>query len=234
MLKKMKKSAIVAGLLLSFVLPTFAWDEVGHKITAYIAWQQMRPDVRAKVIKTLLAAPEDAQLSTFYSAFGGGQTEGARQREFFMLIATWPDIIRDRNNFPVRFKNYAHADWHYADTFWRLKNGKVEPVTDAKPSGLAMDKLADFDKLIRSNATDARYGFERRRRSGRESVPPYAKGHAACTAGESSSSLGRDRSDLPAKCQGSCGGRLSLSDRRPDHEALPLRQAQGRTRRRQI
>ncbi|MBV9242567.1 MAG: S1/P1 nuclease, partial [Acidobacteria bacterium] len=29
------------------------------------------------------------------------------------------------------------------------------PVTDAKPSGLAMDKIAEFDKLIRSGASDA-------------------------------------------------------------------------------
>src|SRR5437868_4324118 len=124
MSRKIKKSVIVAGLLLSFALPTFAWDEVGHKITAYIAWQRMTPDVRAKVIKTLLAAPEDAQLSTFYAGFGSRSID-TRQREFFMLAATWPDIIRDRN-FPVRFKNYAHSDWHYADTFWTLKKGKVE------------------------------------------------------------------------------------------------------------
>ena len=150
----LKKSAIVAGLVLSFALPSFAWDEVGHKITAYIAWSQMRPEVRAKVIKTLLASPEDAQLSTYWSAFGGGQSEGARQREFFMLMATWPDIIRDKN-FAVRFKNYAHSDWHYADTFWRWKDGKAELVPEAKPSGLAMEKINDFDKLIRSNASDA-------------------------------------------------------------------------------
>jgi hypothetical protein len=154
MFTKAKSAVVVAGLLLSFALPSFAWDEVGHKLTAYIAWSQMRPDVRAKVIKTLLAAPEDAQLSTFYSAYGAGRSEFARQREFFMLIATWPDIIRDKN-FPVRFKNYAHSDWHYADTFWRWKDGKAELVADAKPSGLAMEKLAEFDKLIHSNATDA-------------------------------------------------------------------------------
>ncbi|MBV9242018.1 MAG: hypothetical protein JO314_08415, partial [Acidobacteria bacterium] len=126
MFRKVRKFAFVAVLIGSFVLPSFAWDEVGHKLTAYIAWSQMKPDVRAKVIKTLLAAPEDAQLSTFYSAYGGGRTETARQRDFFMLMATWPDIIRERN-FAVRFKNYAHSDWHYADTFWRLKDGKVEP-----------------------------------------------------------------------------------------------------------
>jgi hypothetical protein len=154
MFTRVKTCVVVVGLMMAFSLSSFAWDEVGHKLTAYIAWQQMRPEVRARVIKTLLSAPEDAQLSTFYSAFGGGQTEATRQREFFMLMATWPDIIRDRN-FPVRFKNYAHSDWHYADTFWRLKDGKPEVVTDAKPSGLAMEKIADFDKLLRSTASDA-------------------------------------------------------------------------------
>jgi hypothetical protein len=71
-----------------------------------------------------------------------------------MLIATWPDIIRDKN-FPVRQKNYAHSDWHYADTFWQWKDNKVESVPDAEASGHAMEKLADFDKVIRSTATPA-------------------------------------------------------------------------------
>jgi len=154
MFNRVKTLAIILVLLTASVTPALAWDEVGHKITAYIAWQQMRPEVRARVIKTLMAAPEDAQLSTFYSAFGGGRTEEARQREFFMLAATWPDIIRDRN-FPVRFKGYAHSDWHYADTFWQITDGQVVAVPDAEASGKAMDKIADFDKLIRSNGTDA-------------------------------------------------------------------------------
>ena len=154
MFNRVKTLAIILVLLTASVTPALAWDEVGHKITAYIAWQQMRPEVRARVIKTLMAAPEDAQLSTFYSAFGGGRTEEARQREFFMLAATWPDIIRDRN-FPVRFKGYAHSDWHYADTFWRYNSGKPELVSDAEPSGKAIDKIADFDKLIRSGSPDA-------------------------------------------------------------------------------
>jgi hypothetical protein len=152
MFRKIKIDAVITAVLLSASLPTFAWDEVGHKITAYIAWQRMTPDVRERVIKTLLAAPEDAQLSTFYAGYGSRSQE-ARQREFFMLVATWPDIIRDKN-FPVRQKNYAHSDWHYSDTFWQWKDNKVQLVTDAESSGKAVDKLAEFDKLIRSGASD--------------------------------------------------------------------------------
>ena len=154
MFRKLSIAAAVIAMVVSTVMPAFAWDEVGHKITAYIAWQKMTPEVRSRVVKTLLAAPEDAQLSTFYSAFGGGRTEASRQRDFFMLMATWPDIIRDKN-FNTRFTKYAHSDWHYADTFWQWKDNKVELLPEAEASGQAMAKLADLDKMIRSNATDA-------------------------------------------------------------------------------
>jgi len=153
MLSRFKTLAVIAGLLFASVMPTFAWDEIGHKITAYIAWQRMTPEVRSKVINTLIAAPEDAQLSTFYSSFGA-RSEEARNRDFFMLAATWPDIIRDKN-FPVRQKNYAHSDWHYSDTFWQLKNGKVELVPEAEASGKATEKLAEFDKLIRTSTSNS-------------------------------------------------------------------------------
>lgn len=72
-----------------------------------------------------------------------------------MTISTWPDIIRDNKRFPVRFKNYAHGDWHYADTFWEWKDGKAVFVDGIEAGGLAMQKLLDFDRMIRGNASDA-------------------------------------------------------------------------------
>lgn len=138
----------------TFVVPNaLAWDETGHKITAYIAWARMTPETRERVIKILLAAPEDAQLSTFYAGYGSRKAD-TRKREFFMLISTWPDIIRDKN-FNTRFTKYANGNWHYADTFWKLEKGKVVFLPETEPGGLAMKKLADFDAMIRGNATDA-------------------------------------------------------------------------------
>ncbi|MGH9819524.1 MAG: S1/P1 nuclease [Pyrinomonadaceae bacterium] len=148
------KVLVLTIFTLGLVFPARAWDEVGHKITAYIAWQQMTPATRDRVIQILLAAPEDAQLSTFYASYGSRTLE-SRQREFFMLAATWPDIIRDKK-FNNRYTKYAHSNWHYADTFWTWKDGKVEPVADEEPSGLAMQKLEDFNQVIRSSsASDA-------------------------------------------------------------------------------
>ncbi len=138
---------LLVMMTFGLAFPAQAWDEIGHKITAYIAWQRMMPDVRERVIKLLLASPEDAQLSTFYASYGSRTLE-TRQREFFMLVATWPDIIRDRN-FDTRNKKYAHSNWHYTDTLWKIENGKVVELPAAAEGGIAIEKLIEFDKLER-------------------------------------------------------------------------------------
>jgi len=149
------KKAISAVLVLCFLtLAVPAWDEVGHKITAYIAWQQMTPTTRERVIRTLLAAPEDSQLATFYVSFGS-RTEESRKREYFMLAATWADIIRDRA-FDTRYKKYNHSNWHYSDTFWRSTGGNIEFLPPrAEESGLASPKLVELSDIIRGSASDA-------------------------------------------------------------------------------
>ena len=147
MLRRILPFLFIVSAIVSFSAPTFAWDETGHKITAYIAWQRMTPEVREKVIKILLSAPEDSQIGAFYAS-SGSRLADTRKREFFMVMATWPDIIRD-TKFEVRNKKYANSPWHYSDTFWQWKDGKVVFVTDVEPSGLAMQKIIDFDKLIR-------------------------------------------------------------------------------------
>jgi hypothetical protein len=156
-MKSMKKSCLyvlfLATLTLGAVNSTLAWDETGHKITAYIAWQQMTPAVRDAAIKILTAAPEDSQLATFYMPFGTRSDE-ARKREFFMIAATWADIILDRN-FETRYKKYHHANWHYTDTAWTVKDGKVQLVSLPGEGGLALEKIIEFVKLESSGAKDA-------------------------------------------------------------------------------
>ena len=142
-------------VFLSCGIQAFGWDETGHKITAYIAWQRMTPEVREKVIKILRNSPEDSQLAAFYMSYGS-RTRESREREFFMIAATWPDIIKD-NDFQTRFNKYAknNSDWHYVNSFWTLKDGKAVMVEDMSPAGRIMKKLDDFNALIRSNASDA-------------------------------------------------------------------------------
>jgi len=145
---------MVIGLLLSMLgTSAFAWDEVGHKITAYIAWQRMTPEVRERVHKILMAAPEDSQIASYYPTYGA-RTEELRKREYFMFMATWADVIRDRN-FETRYKNYHKGNWHYYDKFWTVKNGKIEYLPAPEDGGQALERLKSYSEMIRGRANDA-------------------------------------------------------------------------------
>jgi hypothetical protein len=141
-------------MVMAAAMPAAAWDDVGHKITGYIAWQRMSPATRANVIRILRAAPEDSQLATFYLGYGPRTTQ-AKMLDYFLIVPTWADIIRDRA-FPVRNEKYHRGTWHYSDTLWRQIDGKVVIATDIESSGQGVAKLFDFDKAMRDAAlTDA-------------------------------------------------------------------------------
>lgn len=137
-------------VILTGVFTAAAWDDTGHKLTAYIAWEQMSPTARERAIKILMSAPEDSDLSVFYVQ--DSRSAAAKQRELFMIAATWADIVRDKN-FKVRNSKYHHGNWHYQDTFWRDDNGKVELVSELKSDEQnAVERLFAFDKMLRDAA----------------------------------------------------------------------------------
>jgi hypothetical protein len=151
----MKNTLLKFTLLLTFnfvfVTTLLAWDDTGHKLTTYIAWEQMSPQARERVFKILMSAPEDADLSVFY--LQDSRSAAAKQRELFMLASTWADIVRDKS-FKNRYEKYHKGDWHYADTFWRVTtDGKVDILKDfSEPKGKAVEQLFAFDKLLRDAA----------------------------------------------------------------------------------
>jgi hypothetical protein len=132
--------------------PVSAWDDTGHKVSAFIAWQQMTPPAREKAIKLLLAAPEDSHLSVYY--LSGSRSREARELDLFMIASTWADIVRNRD-FKVRFEKYNQGPWHYADIFWKQSGGRAE-MLENKSEGLAITKLYDFEKNLKNDSlTDA-------------------------------------------------------------------------------
>ena len=151
----MKNTLLKFSLLLTlnfvFAATLSAWDDAGHKLTTYIAWEQMSPEARTRAFKILMSAPEDADLSVFY--LQDSRSAATKQRELFMLASTWADIVRDKN-FANRYEKYHKGDWHYADTFWRATaDGKIDILKDfAEPKGKAVEQLAAFDKLLRDAA----------------------------------------------------------------------------------
>ncbi len=149
-----KKYLALVFVVINLITAPFvsAWDDTGHKVSAYIAWQQMTPQTREKTIKLLLAAPEDSHLSVYY--LSGSRSREARELDLFMIASTWADIIRDRD-FKVRFEKYNQGPWHYADLFWKQTNGKAE-MLENRSEGLAIAKLYDFEKNLKdSSLSDA-------------------------------------------------------------------------------
>lgn len=154
------KLMIFAAFLPLFAVTGFGWDDVGHKITAYIAWQRMTPQTRERVIEILRQAPEDSTLATFYRPYGV-ESEETRRVDYFMLVATWADIVRDFGSDPrfrneVRSRKYHKSNWHYDDTFWKQVAGKAEELSGFQEGGIAVSKLDEFDKLIRSSSAPDR------------------------------------------------------------------------------
>lgn len=145
----MKKILAVLFLTILSVATAAAWDDAGHKLTAYIAWQRMTPEAREAATKILLAAPEDSDLSVFY--LQDSRSEAARKRELFMIASTWADIVRDRK-FQNRYEKYHKGNWHYSDFFWRQNGDKAEMLERSEEGGKAVEKLYEFDKLLRDPA----------------------------------------------------------------------------------
>jgi hypothetical protein len=155
MIQRLIKKVVFAALLtVALVFPVFGWDDVGHKITGFIAWQRMSPQARENVVRILRAAPEDSQLATFFKSYGP-EPEETRKREYFMFVPTWADVVRDRS-FETRYKKYHKGNWHYSDTFWKQVNGKVEVLSGFEEGGQGVQRLEEFDAVIRNaNASNA-------------------------------------------------------------------------------
>jgi hypothetical protein len=155
MLKKTTKTSLISVFVLIFSFSAAAWDDVGHKTSAYIAWQQMSPQARERAAKILRAAPEDSDLSALFPA--GARSLAMRQLEHFMIASYWADIVRDRD-FETRYKKYHKGNWHYYDTFWTSANGQIKILEkpDNEDGGKALEKLIEFEKVLRdASAKDA-------------------------------------------------------------------------------
>jgi len=128
----MKLGRLAAAALVAVAVmtkPAYAWDELGHRVVARIAWDRMTPQARASAVRLLMAAPANSGLRELMPATG---PDDERARELFIMAAVWPDIIRSRTYVGNR---YAHGDWHYVDFFWEQR----------VPGGPAIDRPDRMD-----------------------------------------------------------------------------------------
>ena len=128
--------ALVLALCALWTQPAHAWDELGHRVVARIAWENMTPAARARAIEILRAAPPRSGIAALRPTEG---TEAERDREWFIWASYWPDLIRDRDH-PGYV--YAHSDWHYVNFFWEPgPNGQPRDRPDIPRAGLLIDQV---------------------------------------------------------------------------------------------
>lgn len=101
--------AVACLLLLFTVAPAFAWNALGHKVVAELAWRQLTPEQRQSIVDTLRRHPRFDK--DFAEKMDDNSLTGDKAVEdhwVFLHAATWPDIIR-------KVKPVDQPTWHYID-----------------------------------------------------------------------------------------------------------------------
>lgn len=142
----MKLGRVAAAALLAVGMtsrPAHAWDELGHRVVARIAWDNMTPQARANAVRLLMAAPANTGL---HGLVPGGLSDEERGRELFVMAAVWPDVIRGRGHVGNR---YAHGDWHYVNFFWeqRTPGGPIVDRAD-RTDGQLLNQLPGLVRTV--------------------------------------------------------------------------------------
>jgi hypothetical protein len=160
-----KMHAIVpAVLLLAVVSPkqVRAWGNAGHEAVACVAWNQMTPAARARVLALLKLAPTLHPASgktipgyaEWVADLPAGLSQGQQNLYLFMRAATWPDSIKhvglhDSDTPPahlttevnIGFTDKAsHGYWHFVDAAFASDKESVPatPVPNAATQIVAL------------------------------------------------------------------------------------------------
>ena len=134
-------AALAAVCLLASAQHAFAWLDAGHSIVAMIAWEDLTPKTKAAVTEALKGHPryEKDLLLDLPEGSTGEQVD----RYAFAKAATWPDMVRLKEN-PMNAA-FSHPLWHFIDIDYVLDDQPVPPKKEPKEKGPqnileAMDK----------------------------------------------------------------------------------------------
>jgi len=95
-------------VLLASPATAYAWNALGHKVVADIAWQRIDPATREKIVATLRRHPR------FDEDFAKRMPDGVDDdRWIFQHAATWPDLARGLKGEDRR--TYDRPTWHYVN-----------------------------------------------------------------------------------------------------------------------
>ena len=107
---------LIAALSMLSASPVLAWDALGHRLSAYLAYDQMNEAQRRFWVSTLQGHPRYQQdFVTAMPAEIAAQGANAQARWQFGQAAVWPDIARGFRGLDERFH---FPDRHWIDGAW--------------------------------------------------------------------------------------------------------------------
>jgi S1/P1 Nuclease len=116
----MRSEALTFVAFVGLVTPAFAWNGLGHKVVAEIAWQQLDSSTRDNIVDTLYRHPRFAEdFEKKMPEDVATADKSVQDHWVFQQAATWPDIARKTD--------YDRPHWHYIDI--PLFDGSERPVT---------------------------------------------------------------------------------------------------------
>lgn len=126
--------------------PAHAWDELGHRVVARIAWETMTPQARAAAVALLRDAPVGTGLPLLWAHTQAAVPDSIQDREFFTQAAVWSDVVRDRDFVGNPFHR---SSWHYVNYFWRQdRPGGPAIVVDRPSAGDLVTRLTEFSRTL--------------------------------------------------------------------------------------
>jgi len=173
-----KAFAVVSLLaLLLAPAPSYAWGYTGHAAVAFVAWQQLTPATRARVLVLLRMVPTLHNpngtdtipgYADWVSDLPSGITEDQKDQYLFMRASTWADTIKlhwlktsyaPPPNRTVEVNigytdTESHGYWHFIDTPFTSDNSTLPPAPapniQTQIIALRHDIASDEDDLLKS------------------------------------------------------------------------------------
>ncbi len=113
-------ASLVFAAVVSLASPGWAWIDTGHKVVAFIAWDELTPATKTAVAAILKGHPRyekdllsGGSLDPAATDATAGMSPGDLDRRAFAAAAIWPDLIKAKTH-PYN-KRQGHSDWHFID-----------------------------------------------------------------------------------------------------------------------
>lgn len=102
----------ISALVVLGASDAFAWNALGHKVVAELAWRQLDPPTRQQIVDTLRRHPRfDADFVAKMEDDAAKGDKATQDHWIFLHAATWPDLARGLKGEDA--KKYDLEKWHY-------------------------------------------------------------------------------------------------------------------------